>query len=199
MLEFKNTSVNLANGKKSNPFSLVVDKGEVVCLCGCQGSGKSAILRAILGLEPISNGFITVDGELVTPGAASYFRRMTAYIPQQLPHNNIKVSELIQKVFSLHSNLTPRLDMESLLALWKVVGLDKSLLDRTLDKVDDLTLQEIMLSFVPALNKEIILLDNIFQSETTQNIISRLVATSKAEVVYTCRENKMDCNKLVNL
>lgn len=199
MLEFKNFSISLRNGKLSTPFSLVVDKGDVVCLCGSHGSGKSVILRAILGLEPINKGFITVDGELVTPGAASYFRRMIAYIPQQLPHINITVRELIHDIFSLHGNTMLRLDMQNLLSQWQLLGLDKSLLDNTLNKLDDSTLQLIMMTFLPFLNKEIVLLDNIDQNETSQNIISQIVSSGKTEVVYTCRERKMGCNKIVNL
>lgn len=199
MLEFKNTSVSLGDGRQSAPFSLVVDKGDVVCLCGDRGTGKSTLLRAILGLEPICNGFVTVDGELVTPGSASYFRKMIAYIPQQLPHNNIKVSELIHNVFGLQSNHSLHLDMSYLLSEWQFIGLDKALLDNTLDKLDDQTLQTIFLSLLLLLKKEIVLLDNIVQTDIVQNIISKLVSAGNTEVIYTCRENKMGCNKIVNL
>ena len=199
MLEFKNISINLKDGAQSVPFSLVVDKGDVVCLQGSGGSGKSDILRAILGLEPIKDGFITVDGELVTPGSSSYFRNMIAYIPQQLPKDKIKVSELFQSLFSLHSNRTPKFDLRNLLSEWQFMGLDKSLLDNTLNTLDNSILQSLLLSFLPSLNKEIVLLDNVEQTEMTQNIISRLVSSANTEVLYTCRENKMSCNKIVNL
>lgn len=198
MLEFKNTSVNLPNGNSSKPFSLVIDKGDVVCFCGSHGTGKSEMLRAILGLEPISNGFITIDGELITTGSASYFRNMIAYIPQNLPHERIKVSELIQDVFSLHCNLIPRLDMRNLLSEWQFIGLDKALLNNTLDNIDNETLQLVFLSFLPSLNKEIILLDNISLTETVKSIISKLVSASKAEIIYTCEENNFECNKIIN-
>lgn len=199
MLEFKETSVRLDDGKMSEPFSLVVDRGNVVCLCGSLNSGKSKLLRAILGIEPISNGFITIDGELVTPGSASYFRKMIAYIPQQLPHDNIKVKELTHYVFGLHSNLTQRKKISNLLSEWQYIGLDKSLMDCSLNKLDDLTLQLILMSYLPSLNKEIVLMDNVPQIDTVQNIISQLVSTSKTEVIYTCEECKMGYSKIVNL
>lgn len=63
MLEFKNTSVMTEKGGLSSPFSLVVDPGDVVCLCGPSGSGKSRLLLAMMGLEPVAQGFITLDGE----------------------------------------------------------------------------------------------------------------------------------------
>ena len=42
--------------------SLVVKRGEVVCLIGPSGSGKSTLLRSINGLETIDSGAINFDG-----------------------------------------------------------------------------------------------------------------------------------------
>jgi polar amino acid transport system ATP-binding protein len=46
-------------------ISLEVRRGEVVCLLGASGSGKSTFLRCINHLEKIDSGRLTVDGELV--------------------------------------------------------------------------------------------------------------------------------------
>ncbi len=46
-------------------ISLEVARGEVVCLLGVSGSGKSTFLRCINHLEQIDRGRLWVDGELV--------------------------------------------------------------------------------------------------------------------------------------
>ena len=46
-------------------ISLEVRRGEVVCLLGASGSGKSTFLRCINHLEKIDSGRLTVDGQLV--------------------------------------------------------------------------------------------------------------------------------------
>jgi polar amino acid transport system ATP-binding protein len=46
--------------------SLEVAKHEVVCLIGASGSGKSTLLRCINALEPIQEGEIRVDGDVVS-------------------------------------------------------------------------------------------------------------------------------------
>lgn len=43
-------------------------RGELVALMGLSGSGKSTVLRAIVGLEPFDAGAIDVDGVALTPG-----------------------------------------------------------------------------------------------------------------------------------
>ena len=48
-----------------NGITFEVSRGEVTVIIGRSGSGKSTILRCINGLEPIQEGRIRVDGELV--------------------------------------------------------------------------------------------------------------------------------------
>ena len=48
--------------------SFSVDRGEIVALMGASGAGKTTILRAIAGLDPIAAGAIEVDGITLKPG-----------------------------------------------------------------------------------------------------------------------------------
>lgn len=47
-------------------FSLDLDKGEVGCLLGASGCGKTTILRAIAGFEPVRAGSIVLDGQCLS-------------------------------------------------------------------------------------------------------------------------------------
>lgn len=49
-----------------NGIDLSVEKGQLVCLIGASGSGKSTILRCINLLEPIDDGQILLDGVDIT-------------------------------------------------------------------------------------------------------------------------------------
>ena len=64
--------------------SLTVGDGEMVGIYGEAGTGKTTLLRAVLGMVSIDGGHISIDGELLTPLSAPFFRRATAYVPQQL-------------------------------------------------------------------------------------------------------------------
>jgi sulfonate transport system ATP-binding protein len=46
--------------------SLEVEPGEIVAVIGGSGCGKSTLLRAIGGLDPASEGVVTLDGERIT-------------------------------------------------------------------------------------------------------------------------------------
>ena len=62
--------------------SLRVERGEVVCLLGRNGAGKSTTLKSIMGLTPPKQGSIKFKGEEIT-GKAPYLlaRKGMGYVP----------------------------------------------------------------------------------------------------------------------
>jgi len=63
-------------------ISLDVDTGEIVCLLGRNGAGKSTTLRSIMGLTPPRSGRVTFRGEEIT-GRQPFeiARRGVGYVP----------------------------------------------------------------------------------------------------------------------
>ena len=63
-------------------FSLSLNTGEVLCLFGRNGAGKTTVLKSIMGLVQ-RTGSITVEGEeLVNLAAHLISRRGIGYVPQ---------------------------------------------------------------------------------------------------------------------
>ena len=62
--------------------NLSIDKGELVVINGAAGSGKSTLVRLLLGLEAPDRGWITVDGFTLAGASLAAHRRRLAVIPQ---------------------------------------------------------------------------------------------------------------------
>lgn len=62
MIELAHVSKWYGPAQVLNDCSMTIAKGEVVVICGPSGSGKSTLIKCINGLEPFSEGTITVDG-----------------------------------------------------------------------------------------------------------------------------------------
>ncbi|HBD92744.1 MAG: ABC transporter ATP-binding protein [Spirochaetes bacterium GWF1_31_7] len=65
MLEIKNIHVQYGNIKALNSVSLTVQKGDIVSLIGANGAGKSSLLKAVSGLEPITQGTIEYNNQII--------------------------------------------------------------------------------------------------------------------------------------
>lgn len=61
MIEMKNVSKWYGSFQVLKNCSTRVDKGEVVVVCGPSGSGKSTLIKCVNGLEPFTQGEITVE------------------------------------------------------------------------------------------------------------------------------------------
>ena len=61
MIEIKNISKWYGRFQVLKNCTTRVDKGEVVVVCGPSGSGKSTLIKCVNGLEPFTQGEITVE------------------------------------------------------------------------------------------------------------------------------------------
>jgi zinc/manganese transport system ATP-binding protein len=60
-------------------LNLDIERGEFIAVLGPNGSGKTSLLRVLLGLRPLSSGTVRIVGE--PPGSGG--NRRIGYIPQQ--------------------------------------------------------------------------------------------------------------------
>jgi iron complex transport system ATP-binding protein len=62
--------------------SLDLRAGEVLCLLGPNGGGKTTLLKTMLGLVPALDGTIRLDGEDLTSWSRKRLARVVGYVPQ---------------------------------------------------------------------------------------------------------------------
>ena len=63
IIKFENVSKSFGNLKVLNNLNLEVKDGEKLALIGPSGSGKTTILRILMTLETIDDGYVTVNDE----------------------------------------------------------------------------------------------------------------------------------------
>ena len=65
ILEIKDVRVSYGNIEALKGINLSVDEGEIVSLIGANGAGKSTLLKSIVGLEPLTDGNISFNGNSI--------------------------------------------------------------------------------------------------------------------------------------
>ena len=83
MLNVEHVSVNYGESRILADVSLSVPAGEVVCLMGRNGVGKTTLLKAIMGVLKPWAGSVTFEGQDLTPWSPSQRARAgIGYVPQ---------------------------------------------------------------------------------------------------------------------
>ena len=84
MLEFKDATIKVGEWILPMRLSFIARDGEVTCVMGPEDSGKTTLIRTLMGFLPVNEGFVSVDGDLLTIHSSHAFRQMMAYLPQQI-------------------------------------------------------------------------------------------------------------------
>jgi urea transport system ATP-binding protein len=83
MLTVESIDLHYGAAQALRHVSVAAEPGKITCVLGRNGVGKSSLLRAIVGHQPVSSGKITFDGQDITRlKAYERARRGIAYVPQ---------------------------------------------------------------------------------------------------------------------
>ncbi len=83
MLETRDLTLHYGGSQILNQVSLSAAKGEVTCIMGTNGVGKTSLMKAISGTHPRSGGDILFDGEAIPKLPAHRLAKMgIGYVPQ---------------------------------------------------------------------------------------------------------------------
>ena len=93
MLEVKNVTIAVGERVLAEDLSFIANDGELTCITGDVASGKTMLIRTLMGFLPVKEGFVSVDGEMLTIYSSHAFREMMVYLPQDAQALRIQQEE----------------------------------------------------------------------------------------------------------
>jgi zinc transport system ATP-binding protein len=91
-VEVNELMVEVAGTRVLDNLNLRIGKGEHVFIKGANGVGKTTLLKAMLGLEKILSGTITIGNLMVGSNEWEKSRSVTGYVHQEMVKNNFPIS-----------------------------------------------------------------------------------------------------------
>jgi len=83
MLSIENLTLHYGHSQILNGISMQADQGQVTCIMGTNGVGKTSLIKAISGTHPRSGGKMTLDGETLGVLPAHILaQKGIGYVPQ---------------------------------------------------------------------------------------------------------------------
>ncbi|GAA0342056.1 ABC transporter ATP-binding protein [Morganella psychrotolerans] len=87
-------------------INLQLQQGDIICLLGANGCGKTTLMKTLLGLLPPKTGEIRINGKPLNHWSATALARRVAYVPQA--HNmpfSFRVLDMVALGRSAHLSL----------------------------------------------------------------------------------------------
>ncbi|MCD8317408.1 MAG: ATP-binding cassette domain-containing protein, partial [Paraprevotella sp.] len=185
-------------------FSLDLKPGEWACITGKSGCGKTSLLRAVLGFQPLDSGRIFVGGEELSARTVERIRQRTSYLPQELFLPVDTVGEMWRIPFELKSSRHIKMSEEKLFQVWHTLGLEKDLLRLKVVQLSGGQRQRILLSMAALLGRGLLLADeptSALDEECVGRVVDLLRSlTKEGTAVLTVSHNRTlfdACDKVV--
>ena len=112
MLEVKNVTIAVGERVVAEDLSFIANDGELTCITGDVASGKTTLIRTLMGFLPVKAGFVSVDGELLTIYSSHAFREMMVYLPQdaqvlRIPQEETEIPEKEADDYAVWNEVLP--------------------------------------------------------------------------------------------
>lgn len=159
MLQIDNACIEYNHKLLFKNLTLHIQQGEMLCITGESGSGKTSLLRSIMGFVPLKEGSIHVDKILLSAPNREEIRRKITYIPQELALPSEWVKEMVQLPFEMKANHTALFSQKELFEYFHLLGLKEELLHKRVSEISGGQKQRIMLAVSALLNKPFFIID----------------------------------------
>ncbi len=142
--ETRSLSIGYRNRAKisevMNGLSLGARRGELVALIGRNGTGKSTLLRTLVGLQPPLGGSVALDGHLLGEIGLSQLPRLVSFASTEpVALHNIRVRDVVSLGRFPYTNWIGTLtedDEEAVTVALEATGLS-GLAERSIDGISD--------------------------------------------------------------
>ncbi|NOY68680.1 MAG: ATP-binding cassette domain-containing protein [Deltaproteobacteria bacterium] len=122
-IKVKNIGLRFGEKIVIKDFSLTLFPGEKVVLTGDSGSGKSSLIRCIMGFCAPDCGEIFINGTRLTPESVWNLRQTIAYVPQEPDTGPGTLEQWLARPFSFRINRNIRSNIEKIPGLARRLGL----------------------------------------------------------------------------
>ncbi|AYW46164.1 osmoprotectant [Tetragenococcus koreensis] len=195
LIEFQDVSKIYKGGKKAvDDISFTVETGEMVCLIGTSGSGKTTCMRMVNRMTDPTKGKILIDSQNITDINPVELRRRIGYVIQNIglmPHMTIRDNiTVVPKLLK-----TPQEERKKTAErLINLVEMPEEMLDRYPNELSGGQQQRIGVIRALAADQDIILMDEPFGAldpitrDSLQDLIKDLNKRLEKTIIFVTHD-----------
>ncbi|MHC4374561.1 MAG: ABC transporter ATP-binding protein [Planctomycetota bacterium] len=172
-------------------LSFEIKSGQKLCIDGPSGSGKSSLLRAMLGFVRPQSGSITIDNQPVNHKTVWSLRHCIGYVTQEPDLGSQSVLERIRQPFGYKANAHLEFNMDTLEAYLDQFKLPRILLSKQTTDLSGGEKQRIAIIISLLLDRDLLLLDEPTSAldKESKQVLRDLLANLHKTIVFISHED----------
>lgn len=187
-IEFKNISLVFDNKEILKNFNLNIKRGEKILISSPSGSGKTSLLRLLMGFNLASSGEIFVERIKLQEDTVDKIREKIGYLSQKMSFRNLKISQLIEEILSYKRNSKIEFNMEKIQEFLTFLKLENKVLNQEINDLSGGEKQRIGFLISLLLDRDIWIFDEITSSldkELKEKIVEYINSTEKTVIMIS--------------
>lgn len=159
MIQFQNISLRLGDRQILDQYNLKILPGEKVVFTAPSGSGKTSLLKLVLGFIDANHGTIRFNNTEVKPGNMQLIRSQIGYLSQDIDFPAGKAGEVFEEIFSYSANKHVNFSSEILAEKIRLVNLPAGILQKNTIDISGGDRQKLGWVLIMLLDRPVLLLD----------------------------------------
>lgn len=159
LIEYRGIRVNRNGVDILSDFNLEVERGEKVLVYGKSGTGKTTILKLLLGFVRPDGGAVYFEGRKLDRRSVWEVRKRVAYVSQDLDIAEGRVGDFVEGVLNFKANSHLRVDGGRVEEVLELLELETSILDKQMTDISGGEKQRVALMVAILLGRDVFLLD----------------------------------------
>jgi len=185
-------------------FSLEIERGDAVAFKGESGSGKTTILKLLLGFEQPDSGEIRYKNEPMNAETVKRLRRESAWLPQDLNLGSGRVMDVMKFPLEFKNNRSRQFQKSKAESTLNELGLEPSVLEKNFRDLSTGQRQRIGLTICLLLDRPILFLDeptSALDGKSVRKVTELLQKKNDCTVISTSHDPAWleYCNRIIEI
>jgi len=196
LIKYENIGVSFENRKILSGFNLTVKRNQKILLRGKSGTGKTTLLKILLGFTKPSEGTIYFRNRVIDSKTCWEARKEIAYVVQDTDLGEGKVKSLLADIFSYRAN-KEKLDHEKLRVFMRELELEDDILEKDFQELSGGEKQRIGILIALLLNRNIYLLDEVtsaLDAKLKKKIADYFLARENWTLLIVSHDREWECD-----